>query len=134
MKNLKNNSLALLALVIAAISLTLMSFNQINFSTKNIQSSVFFQYSPPATNPYSEANVKNTENWLKVDEGCLTPGDDAACTISVLMANTTGGLGLEIDPSKVSINVQEESPNVHSVTSPSSSTDGYTNPINRSIP
>jgi len=80
MKNLKNYAMALVALFIAATSVTLMSFK-----TTEVQTSYFYEYTSNST---AQSDIENINNYQRSEPNC-EPGEHV-CGVS-LPTNTGNG-------------------------------------------
>ena len=78
---LKKYGTGLLAIIIAAFAAAFTKPVEGNhpLSTK------IFQYQPPSSNPYSEANVENRSNWVETSLSSTTCNNnvDRACQLQV---------------------------------------------------
>lgn len=123
---IKNNFLMLVDVA------TVIGFSAFKAVEKKAQSNLIFKYeAPPGTDPFAEAKVKNTANWVldETSTPCPTTQNQVACSISVPPTNTMNS-GQELDPTKVSIASQQFTSNNHRVINGT----GYSSPVNRSIP
>lgn len=139
METLKSNWIATSLLSILFLVLVLFVANATESKEtpkkEKALTTVVFRYTPPATDPYTEANVKNTANWTPALSACPTPTgtEDAPCSIAVPLANTVGGNGLQIDPLKVSIQTEEsKDEDTHRVME-ASDEEEYQSPINKTL-
>lgn len=138
METLKNNWIAtsLLSILFIALLLVVANAKEIKEMPKEkALTTVVFRYTPPATDPYTEANVKNTANWTPALSACPAPTstEDAPCSITVPLANTVSGNGLQIDPLKVSIQTEESKDEDTHRLMEASDEEEYQNPVNKTL-
>lgn len=95
MKNLKNYAMALVALVIAATSVTLMSF------AKSNQTMVTLYFQGDTQN---QNEIEDASNWVEQGTPPSCNGEDKACSISVNAADATGSPGSrQLNPSRITL-------------------------------
>ncbi|MDR2282860.1 MAG: hypothetical protein LBE37_06615 [Sphingobacterium sp.] len=140
MRALKNNwlraGITLLFLLGAFFVVKAMSDNKKEPKIVKKMETVIFRYQAPTgvSDPYDEAHIENTENWVQLTPDCSSSSTpNAPCSIEVELGNTIGGLGDEIDPLKVTIKPKFVSTARYMVDTPSLG-DNYANPVNTQIP
>ncbi|WP_433901018.1 hypothetical protein [Sphingobacterium puteale] len=95
MKNLNSYAMAIIALVIAAGSTTLMSFNKI----ANKQTDVTLFFDGDAT---EASQVSDPSNWAEDNPGSTCPGSKKACSMEVNPADLQGASGSRtLNPTKI---------------------------------
>ncbi len=95
MKNLKNYAMALVALVIAATSVTLMSFAKSNHTMVTL----YFQ-----GDTQNQNEIEDASNWVEQGTPPSCNGEDKACSITVDPADATGLDGSrQLDPSRITL-------------------------------
>lgn len=95
MKNLNSYAMAIIALVIAAGSTTLMSFKKLE--KKQTDVTLFFD-----GNPTIESQVKDPSNWAEDNPGSTCSGTLKACSMDVNPADLQGATGSRtLNPSRI---------------------------------
>ena len=95
MKNLKNYAMALVALVIAATSVTLMSF------AKSNQTMVTLYFQGDTQDPNE---IEDASNWVEQATPPSCSGEDKACSITVDPADAIElGGSRQLDPSRITL-------------------------------
>lgn len=114
----------------------IIGFSSFKLYQKEMLTEVVFRYEAPSgdPDPYSKANVENTDNWKAGSTECTPPiSKEAPCSIRVPLDNTLMGDGNEIDPSLVTINTQKHSSSNNYFVVQANNSE-YSNEINRSLP
>ena len=103
---------------------------------KKAETMVTFRYEPPATDPYTEASVKDVANWKESADQCPNPtSQDVPCSLQVPESNTLGthgtpGLTATINPSVI---IQTTNVDTDQFKLAQASNAEYSNEINRSL-